>query len=343
MRIVRVEPADADVLLACHDVHTAATPVDDPYEPPMSPGVFTTWLVNGWESNPSEIWYVPGDAGDAGDAPGEAVAYYRLDLPDLENRDRAFVFPVVRPASRRAGIGRELLHHAAERAMANERTILAGVAVQDSPGAAFANRVGAKLGLVEARRMLDLRKVPASQFTALREKAAAAADGYTLASWTGPTPEEYMGLVGEAFNAMNDAPRDEGWEDDIWDADRVRARADRILRLTDVRGYSVAALHDATGVMAGLTQVEVDPARPDWGFQGLTAVIRGHRGHRLGLLTKAVMLEWLAEAEPQIERIVTGNAASNEHMISVNETLGYEVYGTGWQFSEMPADAAAQA
>jgi GNAT superfamily N-acetyltransferase len=302
----------------------------------MSRTVFSAWVIHGWEGNPCEVWYVPGDA------PGEAVAFYRMDLPDLENRDRAFVMPAVRPASRRAGIGRELLRHAAERAAANQRTILAGVAVQDSAGAAFASSVGAKLGLIEARRMLDLRKVPASHFAGLREKAASAAAGYTIVSWTGPTPEEYMGLVAETFNAMNDAPRDEGWEDDVWDADRVRARADRILRLTDVRGYSVAALHDESGEMAGLTQVEVDPDQPDWGYQGLTAVVRAHRGHRLGLLTKAAMLEWLATEEPAIERIVTGNAASNEHMISVNEMLGYEVYGTGWQFNEMPVAAAAE-
>jgi GNAT superfamily N-acetyltransferase len=332
-----VGEADTDVLLACHGVHVAATAVDDPHEPPMSPSVFNAWMIYGWNSNPGEVWYVPGDT------PGEAVAYYKLDLPDLENRDRAFAAPVVRPASRRRGIGRELLRHAAERAMANERIILASVAVQDSAGTAFAARVGAKPGLIEARRMLDLRKVPASQFEELREKAAGAAAGYTIVTWTGPTPEKYMSLVAEAFNAMNDAPRDEGWEDDVWDADRVRARADQILRLTDVRGYSVAAMDDATGQMAGLTQVEVDPSHQDWGYQGLTAVVRGHRGHRLGLLTKATMLEWLATAEPAIERIVTGNAASNEHMISVNETLGFEVYGPGWQFYEMPSAAAAQA
>ncbi len=52
---------------------------------------------------------------------------------------------------------------------------------------------------------------------------------------------------------------------------------------------------------------------------------REHRGHRLGLLTKTAMLDWLAEAEPALERIVTGNAASNKHMIAINEELGYEL------------------
>ncbi len=337
---MRLDPADADALRACYEVHKAAAAVDDPHEPPMSLPVFTIWLTSGWEGNPGEVWYIPSEEADEA---GAALGWYRIDLPDLENRDRAFTIPLVRPKSRRGGLGRALLRHAADRAAANSRTVLAGVAVQGSAGDAFLRCVGAKPGLVEARRMLDLGKVPASQFTRLREEAEQKAAGYTIVTWTGPTPEEYMGLVAEAFNAMNDAPRDEGWEDDRWDAARIRERGNRILRLTDVRGYSVAAIHDATGEMAGLTQVEVDPEHPGWGYQGLTAVIAKHRGHRLGLLTKAMMLEWLATAEPQIERVLTGNAASNEFMIAVNETLGFEVYGPGWQFCEMPVAAAAGA
>jgi RimJ/RimL family protein N-acetyltransferase len=102
-----------------------------------------------------------------------------------------------------------------------------------------------------------------------------------------------------------------------------------------VRSYSVAAVHEATGEMAALTQVEVDPDSPQWGHQGLTAVTRPHRGHRLGLLVKAAMLDWLAGAEPEIERIETGNDSTNQHMIAVNESLGYEVFEPLWQWYEI--------
>jgi GNAT superfamily N-acetyltransferase len=337
MRIVRLDPADAGALRACHEVHKAAQATDDPHEPPMSAALFGVWLFEGWDGNPSEVWFVPGEE------PGRAIGWYRLLLPDLENLDHGGLLPTVHPAFRRAGRGRELLRHAAARAAANQRTMLGGETVRDSAGDAFARRVGAKLGLVEARRMLDLRTVPAGQFARLREEAAARAEGYTIVRWNGATPQEYLGLVAEVFNAMNDAPRDEGYEDDVWDAGRVRDRADRILRRTGVRGYSVAALHDATGEMAGLTQVEVDPEHPEWGYQNITAVTRPHRGHRLGMATKASMLEWLATAEPQIERVVTGNAESNKHMIAVNEALGFQLYGPGWQFCEIPVEVAAQA
>jgi len=34
--------------------------------------------------------------------------------------------------------------------------------------------------------------------------------------------------------------------------------------------------------------------------------------------------------------IMTSNAAANDHMIAVNEQLGYEVAGPGWQFYAAP-------
>ena len=66
---------------------------------------------------------------------------------------------------------------------------------------------------------------------------------------------------------------------------------------------------------------------PERGFQELTAVARPHRGHRLGLLLKVAMLDLLAAGEPQLTRIITGNAAGNDHMIAINDKLGYTVLG----------------
>ena len=89
----------------------------------------------------------------------------------------------------------------------------------------------------------------------------------------------------------------------------------------------MAARHDATGELAALTDLAVDPADPGWGHQAFTVVTREHRGHRLGLLTKIAMLQLLATSEPQLERISTWNAEVNKHMIAVNEELGFTVFG----------------
>jgi hypothetical protein len=69
----------------------------------------------------------------------------------------------------------------------------------------------------------------------------------------------------------------------------------------------------------------------------VTAVVRAHRGHRLGLLIKLAMLEWLAEAEPEQRWILTGNAETNEHMIAINEALGYQKVGGPVVYYEIPA------
>jgi hypothetical protein len=58
-----------------------------------------------------------------------------------------------------------------------------------------------------------------------------------------------------------------------------------------------------------------------------TAVVRDHRGHRLGLLLKSGMNLWLADVEPQLSTVDTWNAESNDHMVAVNERLGYRWMG----------------
>jgi RimJ/RimL family protein N-acetyltransferase len=89
-----------------------------------------------------------------------------------------------------------------------------------------------------------------------------------------------------------------------------------------------------------MTQLAVAPDSPRWGHQGLTAVTRRHRGHRLGLLVKTAMLDWLAEAEPAIELIDTGNASANDHMIAVNDVLGFELDPPAYHSVELAVAAA---
>jgi GNAT superfamily N-acetyltransferase len=333
MQIERVDPANDDVVRGCHAVHAAATAADDPQgEPPYSMPMFRAWLSPGWQGEPNEAWCVPAEG-----ASGAAAAWCRLQFSDLENRDRAFMTLEVHPGLRRQGLGRALVTHARQRAAAEGRTVIDSLTIHGSAGEAFARRLGAETGILDVRRILDLRTVPAGRFTEIKATATGNAAGYSLTSWTGVTPEDRLGQVAHVQNAMNDAPREEGWfEDDIWDADRIRARGDTRVRLAGHRGYAVAAVHDKTGEMAALTKVFIDPAEPAWGQQGITAVTRPHRGHRLGLLTKAAMLEWLVAAEPGLERITTTNAEVNSYMIAVNEALGYQVADPGFLFFAFP-------
>jgi GNAT superfamily N-acetyltransferase len=340
MRIVRWVAGDPTATQACFEVAAAVTAADDPLGPPGSSRWFRGWLEQAVE--PMEMWFAPGET------PGSARGWYHLDLPDLENTDRAGVNLVVHPAFRRQGVGRALLEHAVRRAAENGRSVLGsevmqGPAEAPSAGEAFARDAGAVAGLVDARRDFIPGKVSPEQIARLRADAARAAAGYSVVSWLGPTPDEYLSGLAGVFNALNDAPRDAGWAAHQGDARRVRERIDAPYAARGGRRYSVAAVHDATGQMAAATQIGVEADCPDWGHQHITAVARQHRGHRLGLLIKTAIHEWLATAEPGLRHIVTWNAVSNQYMISINEALGYELLEPLWQSCELPvADALAR-
>jgi hypothetical protein len=74
-------------------------------------------------------------------------------------------------------------------------------------------------------------------------------------------------------------------EEEHWDQERVRAEYRRIAAMGR-RVVDTFALHEASGVLVGYTQVQVPRESPAVAFQQDTLVMREHRGHRLGLRMK---------------------------------------------------------
>jgi GNAT superfamily N-acetyltransferase/RimJ/RimL family protein N-acetyltransferase len=356
VQIERFDPAhDTGRLEACYQIATAADRLDEPALPPPSPGAFAGWWSGGYNGNPRQAWLGTSDS-------GTPVGCYLLTLPDRENQTMAYLRLTVAPQHRRSGAGTVLLAHAAEEARRAGRLRLAGEARDGGPGAAFAAAAGATSGIAEVLRVLqidaELRArlvplraearnaaagAPAAQATATRAAATqatateagasrAGAGGYSLLSWLGPVPEEFLDDVVVISDAMADAPHDEGTEHEHWDGDRIR-NMERVSADAGQRFHSVAARHDATGRLVAHTQLVTDAAVPGWGFQQLTAVLPEHRGHRLGLLVKVGMLDQLADWEPGLRSIVTGNADANKYMIAINAALGFEVASVyrNWQ------------
>jgi len=339
MHIERFDAAtDRDAVRACHEMYAAAAPVDTPGEPPLSGRVFAGWLRMHWTGDRPETWL-------ARDATGAPCGWYSLILPQRENTHLAYLNPLVGLPHRRQGTGTALVRHAAERAHGEGRMTLAAEATQGSAGEAFSRALGARAGLPEATRVLHVRAIAGGHLARLRARAQAAAGGYSLLSWAGRAPGRYTGGVVALYQDGEDAPLEAGHEIKRWDVARLRT-AERRIADQGLRHYGMAARHDRTGALAALTELEVDPQAPDWGYQGLTVVARAHRGHRLGLLVKVAMLDLLAGREPRLERIVTGNADVNQHMIAINTELGYQVldHWLSWELAvaEVLALPAAQ-
>ncbi len=318
MQIRRFGALDDDKSLrACHELYLSGQPDDDPDAPPMSPDMFRGWWGYGFSGDPQQAWLATADSGDP-------VGCYVLELPERENRENGFCVPVVGRGWRRQGVGTALLAHAARQAAAAGRKLLMSCARVGAPGEAFAVAAGARSGLCDVRQILDLDAGLPSRLAALRASALPHSDGYTLRSWAGLAPPDLIGQVCALYTALGDAPHDDVFEPASWDAERLSAAEERVVA-QGTRWYSVAAMHEASGQMAGLTQLTVDPGVAGWAFQEITAVTRQHRGHRLGLLVKVAMLEQLTAREPGVRQVMTTNGAPNEHMIAVNAGLGYRV------------------
>jgi GNAT superfamily N-acetyltransferase len=320
MHIEQFSPdADRAAVQACHEIYLAGIPIDDPNVPPMALRCFAGWLALGWTEDPRETWLARDDA-------GQPCGWYVLSLPHRENRHLAELTPTptIHPARRRAGLGTALLRHAAERARQLGRSTMSIEALEGTPGAAFARAQDGKPGITEVRRILRLNEIPPGQLTSLRRTAEAAATGYQLVTWAGSAPQGELPALAAIYAEAGDMPRNPGYEPPQWDVDRARLD-DRRSEVLGLRQYTVTARSAASGELAGLTQLAVEPEHDTWGFQELTVVARRHRGHRLGLLVKVAMLELLAEHEPQLAQILTGNAGQNEHMIAINAQLGFEI------------------
>jgi GNAT superfamily N-acetyltransferase len=318
VRIEQFDPAsDSKALTACHDIVLAGTPIDHPNLPPWPLDSFRSKWTRAYDGALGEAWLAIDDS-------GEPAGCYLLRLPVNENVTLARVILQVPPSRRRAGIGSELLAHCVGRARQAGRLRLGGEARDGSPGAAFAQAVGAEAGIPEVNRILDIDSSLPARLDRLRGEAEAKAGGYSLLSWLGPTPKEHLDHVARVHNAMADAPHDEGVQATKWEGQRIAEQEEHAIS-HGLHFRTVAARHDGTGELAAITQICTDDGTPGWAFQQITAVLPEHRGHRLGLLLKVANLEQLTSDDPGVKRVLTGNAGANRYMIAINEVLGFRV------------------
>lgn len=284
---------------------------------PGTPRGLANYFRYGWDLNPPEAYLARED--------GAAVGIMKLELPQYDNTNQAWIELFVHPDHRGRGVGSALVEFAEQRTRELGRTVL-GYGELDLPKAdAFARRHGFEAKAVEVNRMQDLTTLDYTAVQDLYDTSLAAASGYELVRITGPLPDELLEDMVVLTASINDAPKDDlDMEDDVYSPERLRAYEQAQLK-SDHSIYRVIAREKTTGALAGHTTITVERERPQIGEQNDTAVSRAHRGHRLGALVKSAMLLWMREQEPALARLDTWNAESNNHMIGINKALNYRI------------------
>jgi len=315
---------DAASVRIATGIENVRNAVDAPWELPLSEHRMAMEVRHGWDGEPGR--YFLAYDGDT------AVGLGHIGASEWDNLDLAWLDLKVLPERRRSGHGAALLDGLLAEVRATERHLVGVDAWDGTPGPAFAEAHGFVHRSQEIKRRMHLAEVRLEQVRALRDHAAAAASSYELLRLPGRTPDDLLDGVVEMTRAINDAPTDDlEMEDEEYSPERIRTYENAVIQ-GDRRLYRLVARHRQSGELAGHTVVAVDVDAPEQSEQHDTSVVRAHRGHRLGLLLKAEMVLWLAEAEPQLETVDTWNAESNAHMIGVNERLGYRVLGREMQF-----------
>jgi RimJ/RimL family protein N-acetyltransferase len=267
------------------------------------------------------------------DRHGRVIGALSVALPRWDNLHLASIWVVVDPRERRRGLGGQLFEAGVAHARADGRRLVCALAFDQTAGLEFLRKQpGLDPALELVFRRLD---VPAVDWSGLDEAYATAerhAAGYELVRMPWPLPDELLPAISTMTEAINDAPNDGlDFEDEAFPPERIRAY-ETAQSAAGRRCYRLVARERSTGALAGHTVVGVEIDRPWHGGQHDTSVVRAHRGHRLGLLLKIGMLRWLREEEPQLRIIDTDNAASNAHMIRVNEALGFDIYARSMEF-----------
>jgi GNAT superfamily N-acetyltransferase len=287
------------------------------------------------------------DSGDGRHVVG--LGFFLADLRD--NPDSADVRVAVLPEHRRRGIGSALLHRMVEIARSEGRSVLqAEVDVADEPdadgpgvltaptgngrvrtdvpGVAFARAAGFDLALMARRSCLTLPLDDALLDRWEADARAAAGREYRLHTWRDDLPERWHQAYADLEHQLTVDEPNPGLdlEPEQWDADRVRAILDRLARQR--KGFVVTGVeHVPSGRLVAMTVLEHGLDTPEFSEQETTVVMPEHRGHRLGLLVKAVNLRAHLAAWPSVRRVWTWNNEDNPHMLAINVAMGFRPAG----------------
>ncbi|NUT32822.1 MAG: GNAT family N-acetyltransferase [Hamadaea sp.] len=227
---------------------------------------------------------------------------------------------LVHPEARKRGLARTLMHTVVSRAHAEGFQAIGVEVPGGTPAVDFYSSLGFRRAFTEFRSVLDLDTV---DWYALGELANGVATGYKLRFCPDSPPEELIEAYASAKARVQDVDLgDLDLRPSSYEPDRLRSSLS-CLHARGLRPYIVVAEHEATGVVAGLTEVVVPEQRPTRADQYDTVVVPEHRGYGVGRAIKARMLFELRSAVPSLTQVQTWNAAVNEPLLKVNAELGF--------------------
>ena len=255
---------------------------------------------------------------------GNAVMWSFL----LDNRDKCFFSVSVDVADRRRGIGRALVQRLEQIAKEDGRSQILSDAIlpfddrDDHAYRRFGEACGYRLFHSEIVRHLPL-PVPDDQISAWLDEAAPHHADYRLETYVDAVPDDLVESLCLLLGQLAvDAPSGSvEFEEEAITPQRYAEMGATTAAMGRAR-YETVALTPDRQVVAQSTlamSLETSPTVFQWG----TFVHREHRGHKLGLATKAANLRAVQAARDDLTLVITQNGETNGYMVAINERMGF--------------------
>jgi len=261
----------------------------------------------------------------------KAVAVTYMDR--YEDLNNGFAEVHVRPDSRRRGFAKLLVAPAFDVLEDGDRKSL----ITDVPvGSSIEPRLealGMKKGYQDKRSRLVIADLDWELMDEWISKAPERASGYELLYLQAPIPEENLEKWCAVLHVMNTAPKEDlEFEHSTYTPEKWRDIEEKDLAKGN-RLLAQVAVDTETGQFVGLSEIIVQKYQPDQAWQGDTGVHPDHRDKGLGRWLKAATIKRVMADHPEIERVDTYNAGSNEPMLNINIAMGYRpiLISNAWQ------------
>lgn len=315
-----IEPIDTptapeSVLLEMHDyyvAHDAELYPDDPQMPVKQ-------RLDSWRHLPDHYEVARWVLREDGRIVAVAVALRNRD----EDLDNGFARIHVKPEHRRRGLATMLAGPVFDYLESDGRKKLITNTRDSSPWEPKLQSIGMKKALAEKQSRLLVSDIDWELMDRWIERAEERATDYELLFLATPIPEEHLEKWCDLMLVMNTAPREDlEFEDMTMSPQKWRGiEAADLARGEHLEGF--VAVHDPTGDWVGISELLFLENNPLQAYQGDTGVEPAHRNNGLGRWLKAASIKSFLQRHPEVERIDTENASSNEPMLNINIEMGY--------------------
>lgn len=307
---------DESVLNELADYYVLVEAEEMPGDPPTPAEV----QINDWRHinshRPAPRWVLRDDDGIA----GAAVGYYSIDQ-NLENGfGRVHVHPEKRGRGYARALATPLFDHLEERGRHRFETWVK----KDNPAERLLENAGLKRVYEDKRSRLLIADLDQEMMRSWVDRARERASDYALVNYQPPLPDEIVQRFCDLTFIMNTAPREDYEADDEVQTPEEWRETEANVIDSKSQLHVLIAVHRPSGDFAGYTMLQTMDLQPDLAWQWDTGVDPTHRNKGLGRWLKAEMILRTIASFPDLARVDTYNAGSNEPMLNINIAMGFK-------------------